>query len=243
MDGEQDNIYTRIRELFGSNTDNLNVMQEPIDIDTQIEYFEHPRDFKETLSDEDILRKKDILYHPDLPVDDRKQVFVELASVDKVEAFKAIEAYVKSNNNDLNDWAKLALQENRMLLESKFLDEDQVFISTGLGGKGTHLRYCVVLITKAGELLNDFRKGVVQSETEYLFNKSGCELESIEFYDSYATIMCVIPLQETLNELFYKLIEECNVYGNFVRVNYIITNVKKLSIDEINELINNKLND
>ncbi len=41
----------------------------------------------------------------------------------------------------------LAFQENKMLLESSLLDENQILISTGLGGKGMKLRYFTVMQT------------------------------------------------------------------------------------------------
>lgn len=242
MDNDGDNIYDRIQELFGNNPGNVNILQEQIDIDVQIEYFEHSRDFKDELSDDDIISRKDGLFNETMPEEDKKELFVQLASVDQIEAYRAIESYLKSNQSGLIDWAKMALQENRMLLESKLLEENLVFISTGLGGKGLKLRYFIVFLTKEDESINEFRKRILQSELDYQLKRNQAELEQILFEDHWASFLCIVPMQESLKELFYNIIEECNYYGDFLRTNYIITNVKTLTNEEIQGLIDEKLN-
>lgn len=241
MEFEKENIYSKIQEIMGNSQGSLNILEEQIDIDLQIEYFEYPRDFKDKISDDEIIESKDDIFKSNISVEDRKNLFVQLASVDKVEAYKTIEAYIKSDQSDLDDWAKLALQESKMLLESRLLDTNQVFISTGLGGKGLSLRYFIVLIPNKGEKLNDFRKEIIRSEAEYMLKRNNCELEDVEFTNEFAALLCIVPLQESLKELFYNIISECNNYGNFLRLNYIITNVKVLSFEEINEFISDKL--
>ncbi len=69
-----------------------------------------------------------------------------------MECYRAIESFIEEAEEALGFLGILALNESRMLLESKILDENQVFISTGLGGKDEKLRYFVVLMsrTKAG---------------------------------------------------------------------------------------------
>jgi hypothetical protein len=59
----------------------------------------------------------------------------------------------------------LALQENRMLLQTSLLDEQQFFISTGLGGKGKKLRYYLVFINRnRNELLTKTQQKLVKDE-------------------------------------------------------------------------------
>jgi hypothetical protein len=240
MEPEGDNIYDRIQELFGDSPGNVNILQEQIDIDVQIEYFEHPRDFKTELTDEEIIGRKDGIFNKSMPSEDKKNLFVQLASVDQIEAYRAIESYIQSEPPDLIDWAKMALQENRMLLESKLLEESLVFISTGLGGKGLKLRYFIVFITEDHETIDEFRQRIISSELEYQLKRNNAELESIEFTNHWASFLCVIPMQESLKELFYNVIQECNNYGDFLRTNYIITNVKTLTDEEIHTFLEDK---
>jgi len=243
MNSEDGNIYERLQELFGNSPNNVNILQDQIDIDVQMEYFEHPRDFRDEITDEEIISKKDGIFNDDMPEEDKKDLFVQLASVDQIEAYRTIESYVNSEHDMLLDWAKMALQENRMLLESRMLDENMVFISTGLGGKGLNLRYFVVFIAKEGMEISDFQHGMIRSELEYQLPRNGAELESVDRHDKWTSFMCLVPLQEPLKELFYNIIEECNHYGDFLRKNYIITNVKTLDEGEIEAFLQEKLND
>ena len=59
-----------------------------------------------------------------------------MAAIDDVGAYRSIEKYSKNADDELKHWSLLALQESRMLLQSKLLDQSQIFISTGLGGEG-----------------------------------------------------------------------------------------------------------
>ena len=112
-----------------------------------------------------------------------------------------------------------------------------MFISTGLGGKGSLLRYFIVLLSKKRNALNEIQKKIIHGEFEFLLNKNDSELESITFYDKFVTMVVLIPLHITIKEFFREGINECNQFGNFLRANFLVTNVKQLSADEINEFL------
>jgi hypothetical protein len=46
---------------------------------------------------------------------------VQLANIDRIEAYRTLEKYVQVSTDQLRDWATLAWQECRLLLESKLL--------------------------------------------------------------------------------------------------------------------------
>ena len=146
MEGE--NIYDKIQEIFGQVPGSFSILEEQIDIDLQMEYFEVSRLAKKDLDKALTLNEKDEIFNPELDRSKKKALFARLASLENVGAYRTIEKYLKEDHQDLRNWAILALQESRMLLESTLLDENQVFISTGLGGKGSLLRYFIVLILK-----------------------------------------------------------------------------------------------
>ena len=124
-----------------------------------------------------------------------------------------------------------------MLLESKILNENQVFISTGLGGKGTKLRYFIVFFTNKGKTFNEFHKNILASELEFYFKQANAEVEDMMFFDNFATFKAVIPLSIPLKNLFKDIILECNQYGDFLMSNFIITNVRCLSEEEIYDFL------
>ncbi len=234
---QEENIFEKIQELLGNFKGNYSVLQEQVDIDVQLEYFESSKKVKKSKSQKDPLILIDKLNSLNSNLDQKKNILIQLASVDQVEAYRAIETYLKNPDPELKDWATLAMQESRVLLESSFLDENQVLISTGLGGKGSKLRYFIVLIAKTGMVFEDLHKKVISSELNFIFQKHQSELEEIEFSDRFAAVKALIPLKESLNGIFTEIIDECNQFGNFLHSNVIVTNVKVLTFDEISDYL------
>jgi len=237
---ENENIYDKIKEILGSIPMNFNILEEKIDIDLQMEYFEFSKNVKKELNQEEILKNKEDIFNMAWPEKLRMTRFTELASLDNVEAYRTIERYLRSPLSSLRQWAILALQESRMLLESRLLDENQVFISTGLGGKGLKLRYFVVLLLKPGKEFSELNKKIVRNEIEIMFTKHNGEIEQLSFTGKYATLMVIIPLQVPIQQIFRESVTECNLYGDFLKPNFIVTNVKELSKGEIDEFLRNQ---
>jgi hypothetical protein len=235
---EFENIFDKIKELLGNLPNQLSVLEEKIDIDQQLEYFEISRRIKKQIPTELILTESENLFDPDRSNEEKKQLLVKIASIGKAEAYRVIERFINEHKGNLKNWATLALQENRMLLESMLLDENQVFISTGLGGKGEKLRYFVVLFGKDPEF-TELQKKIIRTEFEICLKKNNSELEELNFSGSLANLLAMIPLKIIIKQLFAEAIKECNEYGNFLMSNFIITNVKELSFDEIREYVNN----
>lgn len=230
---ESENIYSKIRELFGQIPDNLNILQEQINIDLQMEYYEMAGRRKHASVNEPFYGNRNELLSPDCPVEDKKELLLQLAAVEKIEVYRLIEKYLENPDPELKDWAMLALQENRMLLETRLLDQNQIFISTGLGGKGSLLRYFIVLLSRKRTPFSETQAKFIRSEFEFLLKQNLSELENIQFYDKFVTMNVLIPLHITIKDLFRQGIDECNQYGNFLRTNFMVTNVKSLTAEEI----------
>ncbi len=235
MEGE--NIYDKIQEIFGEVPGTFSILEEQIDIDLQMEYFEFSRHIKKGLDEAAIMKRKEQIFDFTLDEWERKSLFAMLASLENVAAYRTIEKYLKEGHQELRDWAILALQESRMLLESKLLEENQVFISTGLGGKGSKLRYFVVLIAKEKIEFSDLQKKIIKNEFEDTLGKYDAEIEKIEFLGYFATLVVMVPLKVALKDIFRSALIECNHYGNFMRSNFIITNVKELNLAEIKDFM------
>ena len=233
----KENIYDTIRDLFGDLNNNFNILQDQIDVDVQTEYFEYSKNHNLNINPEDVIRNKEDIFQNHISIEDKKCMLVKLASIDSVEAFRTIERYLKEPNHSLRDWAKLAFQESKLLLESKLLDENQVLISTGLGGKGLKLRYFTVILSDTGEILTKLQKKIITSELNYLFKKHTAEVEKISFQDDICTILSIIPINVPVQNIFNILIKECNQFGDFLNKYYLITNLKILTINEIREFI------
>ena len=235
MEGE--NVYRKIQEFFGALNNNFSVMEDPVDVGVQINYFETSGRTRGSLSEEDMFVRKDELFDPEVPLENKKSLLVQMAGIPSPEMYRVLETYAKNPDTGLKDWSKLALQENKLLLESHLLDNRQVFISTGLGGKGHKLRYFVVLINKNGDDLKPFQQKVVQDEMKYALQKYDSELEKLNFFHQYITMRVVVPICSDLTKLFREGIYECNQFGDFLSSDFIVTNMKELSEEEINEAL------
>jgi hypothetical protein len=235
--GCNENIYDKIKEFLGTMTGNVAILEQKIDADLQVEYNRMAEQDMDISNEEEILQKKDTLRSPGYSIDYKKKYLIELAKIGSVESFKILENYLALPDEELREWALLAYQENKMFLESSLLDENQVLISTGLGGKGLKLRYFTVLQTLTGRVFSNYEKKLVKSEMQFGLKSNHGELESIHFNREFCRILSVIPLQIPIQALFDKVIEECNLYGNFIDQECLITNVKILSGKQIRNLM------
>lgn len=216
---------------------NFSVLEEQINVELQIEYFKFAKNLREKEDPEQYLSQTDLLFDPSSSADTKKKILASLASSGEVEDFRTIEKFLANPDKGLKDWAILACQEGRMLLQSTLLDEQQVFISTGLGGKGHKLRYFVVFIHKSGESLSEMQKKLLCDELIYTLEKNEGEMEELSDLLDFTTALVILPLKAPLKEIFRSIIDECNQYGNFLKEDLVVTNVKRLNPVEIVEIL------
>lgn len=236
MENNENSLFESIQEFFQSFKGGINIINEKIDISLQMEYFDMSKKNKD-IPFPDWEEKSQLLWDPLVELDEKKKILTRLASVEDVRAYRLLEKFANENFEDLKQWSILALQESKMLIQSKLLDQAQVLISTGLGGKGDKLRFFFVLFNKNNESYTDLQQKIIKNEFEYIFNKNSSEIEEINFYDNIATIVALVPISISIQNLFVNTISEINQYGNFVKDNCIITNVKILSIEEIKDFM------
>lgn len=235
---EDDNIYKRLQEAISSLPENFSVLEEQVDVELQLEYFNYSRDLKHKLSVNIIREHQADLFDPTISVEEKKNLLVLLASQDKVESFRTIEKYAQNPDIELRAWSILALQESRMVIQSSLMDEQQVYISTGLGGKGQKLRYFIAFIGNEGVLeYSEMQRKVINTELEMSMKKVDGHLEEIDFHENLAVAILLLPVKSDIQTIFSDIISECNLFGDFIRQDIIITNVKKMNFDEIKKFI------
>ncbi len=240
MRNDQENIYRQIQDAINNLPDNFSILEEQIDVELQLEYFNFSKELKNEFSKEYILERKDDLFDETVPVEEKKTLLVLLASVNEVEAYRAIEKFAKNPVPELKEWSVLALQESKMLLQSTLLDEQQVFISTGLGGHGQKIRYFVVLRSKNIQVeFTRVQKQLIESELIFSIKKYDGVFEEIEFEDGFAKALFLMPLKSDMQEMLRSFIDECNQYGDFLDEDVILTNVRKFKISEIRDFLKN----
>jgi hypothetical protein len=234
MDKEE--IISKLKNILSGKI-NLNIFENQIDIKVQMEYFEYASNHRKNINQAEILEKKEILFDPNIDIEEKKEILIGLSSIDKVEAFRVLEKYSSCADVELSDWSKLALQESKMLIESSLLGENQIFISTGLGGKTGKFRYYVAFFSNTDKFTDNQRK-IIKKEFTFFSSNFNAEIDELKFRNNIGICLFCLPLKYRPNDFIKTVIDECNSLGNFVDNKYLMTNVQKFSFKEINKIKN-----
>lgn len=238
------NSYNEINDFLQNLPKNFSILQEEIDIEIQMEYFERIKSLKKDnkVDTNELAIKIAELNITESTDEEKKNILIQLASFEDVKAYRAIENFTKSATNPiLKAWSTLALQESRMMMESSLLDESQVFISTGMGGKGEKLRYFIVGFLDDDKEFTDIQKNLLQKEFEYSLNKHNSEIEEIIFENKFALITALIPIKQPIKEMLKLAIDECVDLGMNLSEHFLVTNVKKMGVAEIETVLKEQI--
>jgi hypothetical protein len=240
---EEDKYYKNIQKALEDLPENYSILEEQIDVEIQMKYFEFTKSIRKKNISEECFKDREELFDSEVGEERKKEILTAIAVYDDVKAYRTIEKYVEEAEGELKQWAILALQESRMLMHSSLLDEQQVFISTGLGGKGKKLRYYVVFLSaNRDEMLDATQQKLLKTELIFELDKHEGDFETMDFMEGFSSTLVMLPLHVDIKEVFQNVIDECNQYGGFLQEDLIITNVKVLSRSEIIQLIHQKKN-
>lgn len=229
-----------LQTMFEANPQMFSIIEEPIDVDLQVKYFKRSQRLKKQVHKlEDVLARVPQLYDENIRVEEKRDMLILLASFpENVETYRALEAFWNTAaKGEVRPWAAMAYRESKMSLESALLDEKQVLISTGLGGKGYKLRYFICFIHSNEEEYNEVQQKILQNEITFMFQQYEGECESVVFSGRYAKISALIPFTADVRVILEKVTEECNQYGNFLLPNFMVTNVKVLDDEELSKFL------
>ena len=229
--------YNNIEELLNNLPDNFKILEETIDIEIQKEFFDSAQNIQFSADSDTIAELIDQLNDSNTKLEDKKLVLQKLSMTDSVESFRAIENFRKDPPVELKDWTVLAFQQSQMIIQSSLLEEQQVFISTGLGGKLDKLRYFLIFPYASRLDIDEIQKEMLKKELSFVLEQNNGELEEIEFLYGYATAFALIPLNIFVSDMIKDILLECNQYGHYLTEDVIITNIKKFNHEEILEIL------
>ncbi len=242
---EQDDLLRKLRETISEQgIESLHLLEELIPLEEQMEYFR----YFDKLRREDAPFVRDsevnILFSPDEPYERKKRSLSLLASIPDVKAYRSIETYHSSPQEpELKNWSAMALVSSRIILNFEFLGQQQIYISSGLGGQDKKLRFFVLFTTANREPFTDLQKEMVEREFRFQMHQVEVEIEKLEVFDNYFTMLLLMPMDKEVRSYFNAAIEECNQYGNFLDTRFVFTNTKILSEKEITALLSKKSKD
>ncbi|MCA1759377.1 MAG: hypothetical protein LC658_06380, partial [Bacteroidales bacterium] len=112
---KDEEFYNDIQKLFEDLPGNFNILEEQIDLEVQMKYFEISRKVREDEAEINYLEFADELFMPETDLDQKKEILIGLAGTDDVKAYRALEKFLDQAGSEIRSWSVLALQENRML--------------------------------------------------------------------------------------------------------------------------------
>ncbi len=236
---EQDDLLSNLRKtLSEQRIESFHVLEELVPIEEQMEYFRYferlRRENKPFVRDEEIA----ILYSPEASIEEKKVSMLRLATMPDVGAFRAIETYHSSPlESELKNWSAMALISGKIVLNSDLSGEQQIYISSGLGGHDNRLRFFALFATSGRQPMTDLQKEIVEREFRFQFRKAGVEIERFDLRDNYFTLLILFPIDTEVRRSIRAAVDEINQYGNFLDEKYLFTNVKILDDAEIERLM------
>jgi hypothetical protein len=237
---EKDDVFERFRDSFSRLDGHFHVLEQRIPIELQLEYFKYSEQMRKNntkMTDDEYNVYLKSLSNDTLSSEHKKYILSALAISSDVRAYRLLEEYTQHPDPDVTNWAYMALMESRISLESDLLEEKQIYISTGLGGRGEKLRFYVLIVAAGKEPFRDYQRQTIEREFEYALPVDECEIERLTIYDSYVELLVLIPVKKDIKGIFDRIIAECNQYGNFLFHAITVTNVKELSAKEVAEII------
>lgn len=239
MKGQED-IFKRFYESFRNMEGHFHILEHRVPVEQQMAYFKYSdriRREKNTMKDDDYQKYIVDLQNIELSKEEKMRILSILASSKQVRAYRLLEKYLQNPDPQLINWAYMALMESRITLESELSGEKQIYISTGLGGKGEKLRFYVLILSSGGVLFLDYQREIIRKEFGYSLPKNDCEIERLTIDDKYVELVFLIPVKIDIRKILEDVIRECNLYGNFLSEIFTITNVKELDREEVCQIV------
>lgn len=224
--------------LAKQGVDSFHLLEEHVPIEEQMEYFRFfDRVRKEGMPfdrDEEIV----ILYSPNQTIHRKKRSLIRLSTLPEVKAYRAIETYHSSPHDpELVNWAAMALVGSKVILSSTLSGEQQIYVSSGLGGLDKRLRFFALFATQDRSALSEVQRELVEREFRFQLQQAEIEIEDFTIAENYFTLVMLFPLEADPKVIINTAIDEINQLGNFLDNKFLFTNIKILNEEEIQQLL------
>jgi hypothetical protein len=226
-------VFKEFQQSLRGLKGNLHVLETTVPVEKQMEYFRYSENVRDRSANETVEKQIEVLNSMDSTFNELKYAMTFLAISGDVKAYRALETYSKEPKNNLTDWVALSLLQAKITLESEFSDEKQVFISTGLGGKDNKLRFFTFFKSTRLKPFSDYQRDLIEKEFSFTVHKYNGILEELKIESNYFSLLFLVELEVDIKNMMKNIVTECNEYGDFINPNFIITNVKIFSPEDI----------
>lgn len=234
MDKNNDS-YKKFQESLEHLQGHFHVLETTIPVEKQMEFFRYSEKLREQDVKQPVEESINLLNSEDASEESKKEAMSLLAISGDVKAYRALESYQKQAEENLKDWANMSLLQAKITLESEFSDEKQIFISTGLGGKGELLRFFAFFKAKDLNPFSAYQIQLIEKEIPFHIHEAHGIVEELKVSENYFTITFLINIKTDIKYMLENAIAECNQYGDFIDGSFIVTNVRKFNEEEINK--------
>ncbi len=229
--------FEDFQEVLRTSGVEVQVMEREVSLDVQMAYLQLSKKVREHMSPEVIFAGRYELWEDYYSsIENKRKRLVGLASLGTPQAIRLLQRFQSQAPIELDDWVYLALQECKLVFQASLLDHPPMFISTGLGGSGRMLRFFGALFSDGVKSFDGLQQKVISGELEYMFQQFDGRLEYSAFSGSFVTYWGLVPIDVQLNEHIKATIEESNLLGASLRRDFVLTNVKKLTLPELNKI-------
>jgi len=226
-----------IQRILASMPDKFEIMEDGIDFQTQTEYLELSHSFGDgELTEQETIKLSDLLFK-NIPIEGKKRALSMLAHLGTVTAFRQIEKYCKSPDDELQQWSRLALRECRMFLENSLDNENIGFIISGMGGIGESMRIYFFVLPLMEQPFTSLQKDIIRDEYTILCKAYNSVIETFYYADNYVGLTILIPFNVAIATIIENGIKKCNELGAFVLDSYYVTNMGIPDESEIPDII------
>ena len=225
--------YDLFQDSLNNTQGQFRVLETKVPVEKQMEYFRFSENIRKNRIQQSIEETIQILNSFATSDKEKKQALAILAISGDVKAYRALEIYAQYPDENLKDWANMSLLQARITLESEFSEEKQIFISTGLGGKGDMLRFFAFFKSKDLMPFSSYQTRLIEKEMAFSVNEAHGIIEELKIFNNYFTLIFLINIRTNIKNILENALIECNQYGDFIDRSFIITNVKVFDDEDI----------
>jgi hypothetical protein len=203
-----------------------------------LDYIENTHNFDSSnLTDEEVEQWGNLLFLTNTTLEEKKKALGILAHVGNLNAYNYLKKYAGQPDQELEEWATLALGECTLFLHADLSGEDDLdFVFTGVGPNNDMLRIYVLLLPQEGNSFEAWQNETIENEITYAARDLKSLIEWFDFKTNYASFSLLIPTDLAIDTIIKMGIDNCNQFGGFVLDEYYCgTGVPDLK--EIEEII------
>jgi len=84
----------------------------------------------------------------------------------------------------------------------------------------------------------DYQRKLIEQEIPFYIDRHDGQMEEIQLGKNYFTMVFLNAFDNDVRTIVHNAIEECNQYGDFISTEYVITNVRRFTVEEIERELN-----